>query len=340
MKKIGGSSFLLAVVLFGLAAAGQAEPLFVKLGAALPPEHPTSQALTALQQEIGKMRAPQMEMQIFPAAQFGAASEMLAGVEFGGIELGVFSAELLAARSPLLAAIAMPYIFRDEEQRLRVLDGPVGAHILDALKQRNLIGLGFFDAGAQNLLTKKQPVKTPADLQGLKIGRVNACPEPDCRNLLAQLASRTFAAMGATVELLRPEDAAEAFRTGRIDGWEGNALDCKRLQIVDAGAAYFTQTGQSAIPDVLVASKRWFETLSPEAQQALQQAARVTVRRQRELWRNALEKASAECAAAGVTFETPVREPFYNAVQPVYREMEQERRAEFEQLLQTMRAVN
>jgi len=339
MKKIDFIIFLLLCVVLVIPVQGHAEALFVKLGTVLKPEHPTCQALTYFQQELRKISGNQIDLQIFPDAQLGAAPTILEGVQFGDIELGVVSSETLVSLAPLLSAVSLPYIFRDDGHRFRVLDGPVGGQLLDSLKQRNLIGLGFFDTGMRNLVTKPRPIKTPADLQNLKIGITRACPDNDGRNLPAQLTVSTFTAMGAVVESLCPEEVYQAFQSDRIDGWEGNEPDCVLLKIVETGAVHFTYSQYSAVPDVLVASKLWFDTLAPEIQQAIRKAARMTVRHQRELWTNVVQDAISQLEAAGMKFETVAREPFYEAVQPVYTKMDEELGPEFAEFVQAIMAV-
>ena len=102
---------------------------------------------------------------------------------------------------------------------------------------------------------------------------------------------------------------------------------------------YFTYTRHTSIPDVLVASKLWFDRLSPEMQDAIRRAARLTVRRQRILWTDFVQESISQLQTAGMKFEIIEREPFYEAVQPVYTEMYQELGPEFEEVVQAIMAI-
>ena len=51
----------------------------------------------------------------------------------------------------------------------KVLDGPIGDEILAAMESQGMVGLAFYDSGARSFYTVKKPVKTLADMKGMKI---------------------------------------------------------------------------------------------------------------------------------------------------------------------------
>jgi TRAP-type C4-dicarboxylate transport system substrate-binding protein len=331
--------YLTAFAISLLPAYGHAQGSFLKLGTVLDPTHPTSQALRYFQQEIGNMSDSRINIQIFPDSQLGTAQEILEGIRFGNIEIGVLSSEMLVSLSPPLSAVSMPYIFRDDGHRFRVLDGPLGRKLLDSLEKYNLIGLGFLDTGMKNLVTKHQFIKVPKDLKEIPIGRTRNCSEDDCQNPTEQIAIHTLTALGARIEALPWEDVYRTLQSENLAGWESNEPDCLSLSIFETGALYFTYSRHISIPDVLVASKIWFDSLSPQMREAIREAARLTERQQRVLWTNFVQEAIARLEAAGVKFETVAREPFYRAVQPVYSKMYEELGPEFEEVIHAIMAV-
>jgi tripartite ATP-independent transporter DctP family solute receptor len=322
-----------------LPAHGHAQGSFLKLGTVLDPTHPTSQALGYFQQEIGNISDSRINIQIFPDSQLGTAREILEGIRFGNIEIGVLSSDMLVSLSPPLSAVSMPYIFRDDSHRFRVLDGPVGRQLLESLENYNLIGLGFLDTGMRNLVTKHQPIKVPEDLKDMRIGKTSDCAEDDCHTLTEQISIRTLTALGARAKSIAWEDIYRTLQSEKLDGWESNESDCLSLNIFETGVVYFTYSRHISIPDVLVVSEIWFDSLSPEMQEALRKAARLTERHQRTLWADFIQEVIVQLEAAGMTFETVAREPFYNAVQPVYLKMYEKLGPEFEELIHAIRAV-
>jgi TRAP-type C4-dicarboxylate transport system substrate-binding protein len=335
MKTAYGFSAILLVIVLVMPAWGEDEILPVKLATALSIDHPTCQAMTFLQRELGD----RLRIQIFPDAQLGSPAEILEELRFGNIELGVIPLDMLASLAPQLSVLAMPYIFRDDGHRFRVLDGPLGIKLLDLLAKQNLIGLGFFDTGMYNLITKRRYVMKPEQLQGLKIGVIANCPDKDCQNVIARLIVASLTAQGAVAEPVSPEDVIAALQAERFDGWQGHEADCLVFKFFETGTPYFTYTKSTGIPDVLVASKMWFDALAPGTQKVVQKAANVTIRQQRQLWADLVQNTITQLEAKGMKFETAPRDPFVKIIQPVYAKMYEELGAESEGFVQAIMAV-
>ena len=65
----------------------------------------------------------------------------------------------------------LPYVFRNTAHMQKVIDGPIGQELLDKVTNsgKGLVGLCWMDAGARNFYDTKKPIKTMADLKGMKI---------------------------------------------------------------------------------------------------------------------------------------------------------------------------
>ena len=98
----------------------------------------------------------------------------------------------------------MPFLFRSKEHMRKVLDGPIGDEILKACETQGFIGLAFYDSGSRSLYTVKKPVKTLADVKGMKI-RVQ---QSDLWVALLQ-------AMGANATPMPYGEVYTALKTGR-----------------------------------------------------------------------------------------------------------------------------
>src|SRR5437762_2111785 len=64
----------------------------------------------------------------------------------------------------------LPYVFRNTTHMQHVIDGPIGQELLDKVTNsgKGLVGLAWMDAGARNFYNTKKPIKTMADLKGMK----------------------------------------------------------------------------------------------------------------------------------------------------------------------------
>lgn len=319
---------------------GLAAPRYVKVATALPPSHPTVQALAYFQTAMEQTADDQFHLQIFSDAQLGAARDILQGVQFGTIEIGVVPSEWLAALDPSFLAISMPYIYRDEIHRLRVWDSTFGVKLLAALESVNLVGLGFFDTGMKNFVTIHKPLHALKEFQGMKIAEPAECSDKGCQTPVAEMIRKTLTLLGAVVAPVKDADVFQAMQSGEIDGWQGDESECRAHALSRSGVTYFTADRQTAIPDVLIASRAWFATLSPDEQERFRNAAQAAVRRQRQLWKAYLQGARTDLESAGVTLTEPTdRAALLDAVQPVYAEMYAAFGEEFRALIETMQGM-
>jgi TRAP-type C4-dicarboxylate transport system substrate-binding protein len=80
-------------------------------------------------------------------------------------------------------------------------------------------------------------------------------------------------------------------------------------------------------PDVLVVSKRWFDSLPAEDQIMIRKALRFAVVRQRTLWLSWIEQMMSQVQEARIQIQTVERTPFEHAVQPVYGTLSEQNEA-------------
>ena len=81
---------------------------------------------------------------------------------------------------------------------------------------------------------------------------------------------------------------------------------------------YYAVDEHTWVPDVLLVSTHVWDALTDQEQAWLREAARSSVAVQRRLWREASEHALAEVTAAGVEVVYPDKEPFRQAVEPMF----------------------
>ena len=145
----------------------------------------------------------------------------------------------------------MPFLFKSKEHMRKVLDGPIGDQILKACEKHGYIGLAFYDSGSRSLYTTKKPVKSLADVKGMKI-RVQ---QSDLWVALLQ-------AMGANATPIPYGEVYTALKTGVVDGAENNwpSYDTARHFEV---APYYALTEHSMAPEMLLMSKKVYDTLTP-----------------------------------------------------------------------------
>ena len=219
----------------------------------------------------------------------------------------------------------MPFVFRDIAHMRKVIDGQVGQDLLDKVtaSPARLVGLGWMDGGSRSLYTKK-PVRTPADLKGVKV-----------RMMGNPLFVDTMNAMGGNGISMAYGEVFTALQTGVIDGAENNPPSYFTANHFTTGAKYYTQTNHLIIPEILVMSKVTWDKFSDADKTLIKRLAREAQMDQRALWDKSVEEYSAKLKASGVEFITVDNKPFYEATAPVRAKYG----AKFQDLMQRIAAV-
>jgi tripartite ATP-independent transporter DctP family solute receptor len=276
------------------------------------PGYPTADALQffadAVAQEPTLSGRVTVDLQL--AGVLGNEKEMLEKLRFGALGMACSSVAPLAEFSPTIGVLTLPYLFRDPEHFWAVLEGEIGAELLTALEaESGFVGLAWYDAGARSFYNRERPIRTLADLQGLKI-----------RVQKAEMMRAMVSALGAAPVALGFKEVYTNLHTGALDGAENN-LPSYRSERHFEVAGYYSLDRHSMIPDLLMIRREAWQRLSPEEQDALRRAARASAATQRRLWQEYTEAALVTVREAGAeVHEIEDPDAFRAAVEPLYQE--------------------
>lgn len=287
---------LLLLLLTGCRPSGGARTL--KLGHGLPPSHPVHQAMVFLGERVAEKSAGELRVEVYPSQQLGTERECLELLQIGSLGMTKVSAAVMEAFAPSYKAFNLPYLFRDDPHRFAVLDGPIGRRILQDGERYWLRGLCYYDAGYRSIYTVNRPVREPADLAGLKI-----------RTQESPTAFRMIRACGGSATPIAFGELYTALQQGVVDGAENNPPSFQLSQHYLV-CKYFSLNEHTAVPDVLLISTKVWNTLTPQQQQWLQEAADESSHYQRTLWEQATREAMDAVEAAGVQILRPDKSQF------------------------------
>ncbi len=200
----------------------------------------------------------------------------------------------------------MPFVFRDADHLWKVLEGSLGKELLKDLEKDDMVGLSYYDSGARSFYTKDKPINTPADAKGQKIRVLQS-------NIFVDFAE----AVGASATPMGYGEVYSALQTGIIDGAENNPPSLWAMKHYES-CKYFALDEHMMVPEVVVISKKIWDTLSPEDQKIVAQAALESSAYEKKLWAEYSDQALKELAAQGVVISKPDKEPFRKAVASMY----------------------
>ena len=212
----------------------------------------------------------EITVKIYPNNQLGSDRETSESVQLGNLHMSTPSSSILAPFAKELFVLDMFFLFKDRAQVYKVLDGPVGKQLLASLEKSRFKGLGFMENGFRNLTNSKRPVRTPADISGLKI-RVMENP----------LHIAAWKALGANPTPMAFTELFTAMQQGTVDGQE-NPLELINVNRFYEVQKYITMSGHVYTPYVVIMNKKFFDKLSPEHQKLIQEAMDEAIALQRQ----------------------------------------------------------
>lgn len=272
-----------------------------------PADYPTVEAVKAMGKALKEQSGDRLGIKVFASGALGAERDTIEQLKIGGLDMMRINAAPLNNIVPETLAVSMPFVFRSTEHMRRVLDGPIGDEILAAMAEQGMVGLAFYDSGARSIYTVKRPIRTLTDVKGLKI-----------RVQQSDLFVAMMEALGANATPMPYGEVYTGLKTGIVDGAENNWPSYESSRHFEA-AKYYNTTEHSMVPEVLVFSKKVWDTLTKEDQALLRKTAKESVAVMRQAW-DAREARSRRTAEAGGAQVVPIadRKAFVDAMAPVY----------------------
>jgi tripartite ATP-independent transporter DctP family solute receptor len=267
-------------------------------------DYPTVAAVRHLGQVLAKSSGGTLTVKVFNKGALGSEKETVDQVKLGALAMTRVNLGQLTAMCPRTLVPALPFLFRDTAHMRRAYDGAPGEAILKACEHQGMVGLALYDSGARSIYARK-PVKTLADMKGLKI-----------RVQQTDLWVAAMTALGANPSPMPIGEVYTGLKTGLIDAAENNVPSYEGFRHMEA-AKFYSRTEHAMTPEGLFISKKIWDKLKPEQQAQLREAAKSSVAVERQLWDAQEAKALATAKAAGAQFIDVDREAFRQAVQPV-----------------------
>jgi tripartite ATP-independent transporter DctP family solute receptor len=270
-------------------------------------DYPTVQALRYMGRLIAENSGGRHQIRVFHSRQLGEEKETIEQTRAGAIDLNRTNVALIGTFVPAMNVLAMPFLFRSIEHLQKVLDGAIGNEILGSFEPYGFVGLAFYDSGARSIYNSVRPVRSVADMKGLRL-----------RVQQSELMSDMIKALGAEAIELPYGQVLTGLATRLIDGAENNWPSFVTTDHYKY-AGFYTLTEHSMSPEVLVMSQKAWASLSPEDRRIFREAAIKSSQFMREKWKDLEDQSRAQARAAGVTIVSDFdRKPFEAAMAGIY----------------------
>jgi tripartite ATP-independent transporter DctP family solute receptor len=222
-----------------------------------------SQHLAALEfAKLVKDRSKgQLEVQVYPSSQLGNDSTVLGAVRGGTIDMMMAGSGNFSGMASHFEVLDIPFLFRNPAHAYATVDGLVGQGLMKELEANGLKQLAFWEVGFRSITTKNRPVKTPADVKGLKI---RTMPNP--------IHLQAWKLLGTNPVPMPLGELYQALESGAVDAQE-HPVDITYAAKFYEVQKHLTMTRHAFTAMPVVFSKTKFDALNPELQKVLLSSA-------------------------------------------------------------------
>jgi len=248
---------------------------------------------------------------VFGSSQLGGDKEMLQKLKLGTVDMAVPST-VMSSEADMFGVFEMPYLVKDRSHMKRIEKDVFWPKIEPEAEKKGLKVLAVWENGYRHITNNKRPIKTPADLQGIKL-RV---PEGKWR-------VRMFQAYGANPSPMKFSEVFTALQTGVMDGEENPFTQIYSAKFQEV-QKYLSLTGHVYTPAYLVVGTKKWETLPADVRKALEDCAKETQAYVYEIAAKDDKDLLDKLKAAGMQVNDANKDAFIAASKPVYDEFAKE----------------
>ena len=268
-------------------------------------DYPTVVAVKYMSDVLSKNSAGKYKIKVFNKGALGTEKETIDQVKIGALDLTRVNISPMNSICQKTQVPTMPFLFKSVEHMRKSLDGPVGQEILKDCEAQGFIGLAFYDSGARSIYAKK-PIKTVADVKGMKI-----------RVQQSDLWVALIGAMGGNATPMPYGEVYTGLKTGLIDAAENNVPSFDTSKHYEA-VKFYSRTEHSMAPEMLLMSKLVWDKLPKADQDMIRSAAKESVAVQRQKWDEQEAKSLAVVKAGGAQIVEVDKASFQSVMGPVY----------------------
>ena len=252
-----------------------------------PPGYPTVSAVERFGAILRERSDGRLKLKMYAGGQLGNERDTLEITTFGGLDFNRVNLAPLNSIEPLTVVLGLPFLFKSTQHLRAVLDGPIGEEILASMTRHGLVGLCYYDSGARSFYNSRRPIRTPEDMNGLKLRVPNS-----------DLYVGMINSLGANATPMPLAEVYQSLAQGVIDGAENNWPSYESGGHYEV-ARYYSLTRHLLAPEVFVMSKLSWDRLGVADRALVKAAARESVPYMRSLWDAQVEKSRRIVLASG-----------------------------------------
>ena len=304
-----------AIIIALSAAFAQGADLTLRFGTPFVSGSNLHKGMLKFAEIVDKESQGKIKIQVYTDSQIGDILQLISGMQLGTVDmayLGVANAGQVKGGAALNISYT-PYLYKNKDKATEIMNGPIFQEMYENLAKQSNLRI-FAVAGARSpraLLTTRGPIKTPADLKGM---RLRIPPIDMFRAMFDQLGVKSVP--------LGLNEVYMALSRNQVEG-QDNGFDLSLTFKFQEVAKHWSATDH--VYDVAawyINEKRW-QSLSKEQKDLLTRAAKEGGKLTTELGEEFDKHGLEELKKAGVTYTVPDIAAFREVWKDVHKSYEE-----------------
>jgi tripartite ATP-independent transporter DctP family solute receptor len=280
----------LALALASPAQAAEVKERNIKLSVITALDTPLGIGAKKFAELVGAKSEGKLKVKVYGDGTLGGEQQMISSLQGGTVEATIVLPGALTGVVKSYSVLDLPFVFEDEQQAARVLDGPVGTRLMSYLPEKGLVGLGFMELGFRHYTNSKRPITKVEDFAGLKL-----------RSFQNPVFIDLTTALGANPLPLSFTELYTAMEQKTVDGQENSfaTIDVAKFYEVQK---YISPTRHVYAAQLILVGRKFWDTLSADERRIMQDAAKEAIVFQRTAARELDAKARDDLRKKGMVF--------------------------------------
>lgn len=291
-------------------ASADASETTITIGNTQDPSHPINVALEEMKAEIDENTNGEITVDIYPSGQLGASEfELLDQIVLGSLDAGLLMGgpALVSSSDGRGQFEELPFLFENKQEARDAYDGEVGEWVTEnIIEPQGVKVINYWESGFRNITNNIRPITEPSDLDGIKL-RVDS----------SEIRADTFNTLGAAATPMNFGELFTALQQGTVDGQENPLSIITSSQFYEV-QEYLSITEHIYNTSTLVINPELYENLTDDQKEVVNNAAENAKVTARELLDEETESAIEYLEEQGMEINEVDKQPFIEAVQPIW----------------------
>ena len=261
---------LVAVLALAAFAVASAQTRTIRFASQNAQDHPIVKGMERFAELVESRSGGRLKVNVSPGAALGSDQANLAALQAGTLEMAVMNSGILASVVKEFAIYDFPFLFSTPKEADAVVDGPLGLSLHARLEEKGLVGLAYYELGFRQITNSKRPIVKLSDIAGLTL---RVIPNP--------INVDWVSALDANPMPLPFPELYKALEQQTVDGQENPVATIQAARLYEV-QKYMTLTNHQYNPQSVLASTKFWDSLSAEEKAILRNAAGESARYQRE----------------------------------------------------------